>query len=113
MIISLIVPKFYELLPQLLIDERFRVRTGVYMLLQELAAKKVRNLEVAADWLAPLIYHEDPRVRAEAASALEIVGGVKHLEMLRPLLEDPIPQVVELAHDAIEEIQARLFSKSS
>jgi len=107
----LMVPSFYELLPQLLLDERFRVRTGVYMLLQDLAERGARDLEIAADWITPLVDHDDPRIRAEAATALEVVGDEKHLQALRLLLRDPIVQVAQMAQDAIEEIQTRLQSK--
>lgn len=101
------VPTFFNLLPFLIEDERFRVRTGTHLLLEELAALAVPQLHQAAEFISPLLKHENDQVRGDAVSAMEIVGSSRDVPLLRQLLEDKNPQVAQLAEEAIEEIEYR------
>jgi HEAT repeat protein len=62
-------------------------------------------LEGLADRLAPLTRHQEPRIRADACHALFLTGAPGVLNLIRPCLDDPDPEVRETAADAIETIE--------
>jgi len=101
------VPGFFPLVGALLADERFRVRAGVMALVEELDFLKVPGLGAIAKGVAPLLAHEKPHIRGDAASLLEVIGDSSQLPALQPLLSDPQPQVAQLAQEAVEAILLR------
>jgi len=92
----------YDMVGDLLRDERLMVRVGITALMEELA--KVRPLEArkAVGSLLPLLRHESPTVRGDAAYLIGLVGEDKDLAFLKPLLKDPHPQVIEIVREILQ-----------
>ncbi|MDX2470559.1 MAG: hypothetical protein QNL04_08280 [SAR324 cluster bacterium] len=102
------VKAFLPHLVPLMLDERLRVRAGVYTLLHELDHHKIEGLKEIAPLFLPLLQDVDTRVRGEALSVLEIIGTAQELTHITPFLTDENFQLRELAEDATTEIQSRL-----
>ncbi len=102
------VKAFLPHLVALLLDERIRVRAGVYILIQELDHQKTEGLKEIAPLFLPMLQIQDSRVQGEALSVLEIIGTAKELTHIEPFLQDKNFQLRELALEATEEIQNRL-----
>lgn len=94
-------PAYYRLAGLLLRDERFVVRLGLAVLFEELAAVRPAEVRLAVPFLLPLLLEEDPRLRGEAANLLGIIGAPEAREQLASLLDDPDPQVAEIARDVL------------
>lgn len=95
-------PSLYAMVGDLLMDERLMVRVGMTALMEEL--QKLRPLEArqAVVSLLPLLRHESPTARGDAAYLIGLVGKEKDLAFLRPLLQDRHPQVVEIVKEILE-----------
>lgn len=93
----------YSLTGELLKDERFMVRMGAAVLFEELIATRPHEVELAIPSLLPLLDHETPWVRGEAANILGIIGTDKARSALKPLRHDPDPQVIEIVNDILDE----------
>lgn len=89
----------YRLTGDLLRDERFMVRMGVAVLFEELVATRPAEVEEAIAFLVPLLADDRSWVRGEAANILGIIGTGKARAHMRQLLNDPDPQVREIAGD--------------
>ena len=101
------VKGYYAHFPRLLADQRFRVRAGVYVLLQELAETGCEGCGGLDKLIEPILHHKEAVFRADAATALGVIGGPEQVHALRPLLSDPQFQVAELAAESINEILER------
>ncbi|MDY0390858.1 MAG: HEAT repeat domain-containing protein [Desulfobulbus oligotrophicus] len=88
---------------RLLEDERYSVRIGVLVLLEELMSLHFDHLSLALPGLIRRLQHPVEWVRGEAASALGIIGSADALAALPSLLNDPSPQVAEIVRDILEE----------
>ncbi len=93
----------YRIIGSLLRDERARVRIGTAALLEELQQERPGEARLAIEHLLPLLKDENPTVRGDAAYLLALVGGREELEALRPLLEDPEPQVALTVKEILDE----------
>ncbi len=80
------------------------VRIGVMATLEELR-ETAGLLEGLADSLAPLTRHQEPRIRADACHALSLTGATGILNLIRPCLDDPDPEVRETATDSLETME--------
>jgi len=92
-------PSLYEMIGDLIKDERMRVKLGITALVEELARERPEEVKRALPSLYPLLEDEDPTVRGDAANLIGIIGEPEGLEKLRPLLEDENPQVVEIVRE--------------
>ncbi len=92
----------YSIVGDLLKDERVRVRIGVAALIEELQKERPGEARLAIAPLLPLLNDENPTVRGDAAYLIATVGGSKELETLKPLLNDPEPQVAEIVRDILD-----------
>lgn len=93
---------YYELVGELVRDERFMVRMGMAVLFEELAAvRSAAELNLAVAPLQELLTDETPYVRGEAATLLAIINTPESLEALQVLQGDPDPQVAEIVTDAL------------
>lgn len=98
----------YALVPALMADERSRVRIGATALVDELKGHYPEQTAALAAGLAPLLGHENPTLRADAAYLMEIIGNpgaVPHLEAA--LMGDQSPAVRQVVEEAIEALRGR------
>ena len=95
-------PSLYKLTGELLRDERFMVRMGVAVLFEELAEIRPDEVAYAVPALLPLLADETPWVRGEAVNILGIIGTPEALTHLREMINDPDPQVREIAGDFLD-----------
>jgi len=89
----------YEMIGELIKDERMRVKLGITALMEELSSERPEDVKRALPFLYPLLEDEDPTVRGDAANLIGIIGAPEGIEKLRPLLEDENPQVVEIVRE--------------
>jgi len=94
-------PRYFAWTGSLLTDERFAVRLGVSVLFEHLSALSPEHLPLAVPGLVEQLNHPVEWVRGEAASVLAIIGTGPALAALPPLLDDPSPQVREIASDIL------------
>ena len=86
---------------RLLADNRLSVRLGVSVLFEYLVALCPEKTPLAIPSLARQLGHPTDWVRGEAASVLALIGGDEALSLVPPLLNDPSPQVREVAFDIL------------
>ncbi len=94
-------PRYLEWTGQLLVDERFSVRLGVSVLMEELIRFCPDKAVRAIPGLIAQLRHPQPQIRGEAASVLAIIGTREALAPLPTLLNDTDPQVVEIIRDIL------------
>lgn len=85
----------------LLADNRLSVRLGVSVLFEYLIALCPEKTSLAIPSLARQLGHPADWVRGEAASVLAIIGGDEAISLVQPLVNDPSPQVREVACDIL------------
>jgi len=90
-------PSLYSLVGELLRDKRYVIRMGVAVLFEELVETSPNEVIKAIPVLKSLLTEDIPWVRGEAANILGIINTEEALSLLRPLLDDPDPQVCEIA----------------
>ena len=89
----------YRLTGELLRDERFMVRMGMAVLFEELVKIRPAEVPLAIPVLLPLLKDETPWIRGEAVNILGIISSPEALAHIRPMIDDPDPQVREIAAD--------------
>lgn len=94
-------PRYLVWTGELLEDERFAVRLGVSVLIEQLTAICPQHLSLAIPGLVKQLRHPVAWVRGEAASVLGIIASDEALAALQDLLRDPSPQVVEVVRDIL------------
>ncbi len=94
-------PRYYQWTGRLLEDERFAVRLGVSVLFEYLVEVRPGDVNLAVPSLAEALKSELGRVRGEAASVLGIIGTSEALDHVRDMVNDPDPQVAEVARDIL------------
>ncbi len=97
----------YAVVGGLVKDERMKVRLGINMSIEELQHEKPEDVGIAVSSLLPLLKDESAMIRGDAADLLGMVGGLDEIGELKYLLTDPHHQVVEIAEEAIENIQSK------
>lgn len=101
--------ELYGLIGDLIKDERVRVRIGVTALLEELRKSDSGNMLRALDTLLPLLDHDNPVVRGDAANLLGIIGDRSAVQYLEKSLHDDNENVRIIAEEAIRDIKSDLF----
>jgi len=91
----------YRFVGDLIKDERIRVRIGTTALIEELKEIRPEEVALAIPSLLPLLEDNNPTVRGDAAYLIGIIGESESLERLRPLLDDPSPQVAEVVREIL------------
>jgi HEAT repeat protein len=99
-------PSLYPLLAELLSDERIGVRLGTSALVESLADEDPERSGWAVESLLPLLAHESPVVRGDAAYLLGILGRREALADLRALEADETADVRDAVDEALEQIIA-------
>lgn len=92
----------YGMIGELMQDERLMVRVGVTALMEELQEARPGEARAAVPFLSPLLGHESATIRGDAAYLIGLVGEGEDMNLLRPLLEDSNPQVVEIVRDFLD-----------
>lgn len=95
-------PRRAEILAALVLDPEAAmvVRLGIGAVLEEL-----QGTELARPMVAPLVRalpHASPRDRTDIAHFLSLIGGPEAITALRALIDDPDPEVREIAREAIQ-----------
>ena len=94
---------YYRYTGELIQDERFMVRMGLVLLFEELAVIRPKEVSLAIPFLVPLLTEETPLyVRGEVLTILGIIGGHEAVGYLRRYLDDPDPQLAEIARDYVK-----------
>ncbi len=99
--------ELYALVGELIQDERVKVRIGITALMEDLKIRDGGNIARAIPHLVPLLKHDDPVVRGDAANLLGIIRDKAAIPFLKKLLFDENPDVKLLAKEAIEEISQK------
>ena len=97
----------YALSGELLRDERFMVRMGMAVLFEEMKAIRPQEVALAIPALLPILAEETPWMRGEAVNLLAIIGTPEAMAYIKPLADDPEPQIREMVADILEEQGAR------
>jgi hypothetical protein len=95
--------RYYSWTGEILDDERFAVRLGVSVLFEELQTQQPDRLALAIPSLAGLLDNAPALIRGEAVNVLGIIGTDEALDLVRRMLDDPSPQVREMAELVLEE----------
>ena len=101
----------YALSGELLRDERFMVRMGMAVLFEELKLIREQEVALAIPALLPILTEETPWMRGEAVNLLGIIGTPEALAYIKPLADDPEPQIREMVRDILQEQGERLKAK--
>lgn len=98
-------PDLLGVLPALLADPQtdLPVRVGIGAIFEEFRGHT--GLAGLVDELAALTRHAGPHLRADAAHLLALTGNARAGMLLKPLLDDPNPQVREVAAEGLELLQ--------
>ena len=94
--------RYYDWTGDLLDDERFAVRLGVSVLFEHLKEEKPGDTGLAIPSLVQKLHGTPVWLRGEAVSVLGIIGTDAALEHIRQMIDDPDPQVAEVARDILE-----------
>lgn len=99
---------FYAHVPALMADERSRVRIGITALVDELKDQHAWEINLLVPALAPLLKHNNPTIRADAAYLMEIIGSEDALPYLRTAEGDGSEAVRQVVREAIQAIEEKL-----
>ncbi len=94
--------RYYRWIDRLLADERFAVRLGVSVLFEYLVQERPQEVGLALPSLVAALDSDLARVRGEAVSVLGIIGTDEALAHVRAMVNDPDPQVAEVARDILD-----------
>lgn len=97
----------YELVADLMTDERMRVRIGVTALLETLVLEDPENVKKTIPRILFLLKHENPVIRGDAAYILGTIGDREVVPSLQDIISDENENVRIIAKEAIEDIQAK------
>lgn len=97
----------YSIVPDLLTDERMRVRIGVTALLEILIHEDAENVKKTAPRIVSLLKNDNPVIRGDAANILGIIGDADVIPFLREMSKDENENVRIIARESAEDIQAR------
>ncbi len=100
-------PGMYEMLPELIRDERIRVRIGATALVEELLKEDPEHVHQALQYLVPLLQDKNPTVRGDAANLIALVAPDRAKQYLGPLVEDPNPEVAMFVRELLEELDGK------
>jgi len=81
------------------------LRIGALVAMEEALTMDARSLDPIVDELCALLAHEDSRLRGDTADILGKIGNRRAAPALRKLVDDPDPDVVEAASEALELIE--------
>lgn len=95
----------YEMIADLMRDERIRVRLGITALVETLSEGDNKDIKKAVPKLIENLKDENPTVRGDAAYLIGLIGGEDSIPHLSHLLDDTDMNVREIARESIANIQ--------
>lgn len=98
----------YEMIGELMKDERIRVRLGVTALMETLSQEDNGNIKKAIPGLIKNLNEKNSTIRGDAAYLLGIIGGEESIPYLTLLLNDTDSNIKEIAQDSIADIRKRI-----
>jgi hypothetical protein len=98
----------YPLIGELMTDERVRVRLGMSALVETLKEEDSENIYSALPNILPLLRHNEPVIRGDAAYLLGIIGHEGSVPLLEEITDNDTNKEVRLiAKEAVEDIKNR------
>lgn len=98
----------YAFIGELMTDERVRVRLGMSALVETLKEEDPENIYSALPNILPLLRHNEPVIRGDAAYLLGIIGHKESIPMLEETANNDTNKEVRLiAKEAVEDIKNR------
>jgi HEAT repeat protein len=97
----------YELIGNLLIDERIMVRIGTVALVETLKEEDPENISRAIPYVLPVLKNENPVYRGDAAYVLGIIGNPDAIPFLGEMADDEDFDVKQIVKEAIDEIESK------
>ena len=98
---------YYSMIPDLIVDERIRVRLGTTALVEELAKEKPGSFAKIIPEIAALLENENPTVRGDAANLLAIISLPQCMPVFEKYRNDSNPDIREIIEEAIITIETR------
>jgi HEAT repeat protein len=95
----------YKLIPELIKDERIRVRIGTVALVESLIDKDRSHIISLIPHIAVALKNENATIRGDAAYLLGVIGHRNGLPYLKEAIYDTHELVRETILDAIKEIE--------
>jgi hypothetical protein len=95
-------PEYLSFSGALIHDKRFAVRLGLAVLFEYLIEECPDEMYRAIPSLQKQLTNTQEWVRGEALNLLSIIGTAEALALVRPFVDDPSPQVAEIAKDILQ-----------
>ena len=97
----------YSMIPDLIEDERVRVRLGVTALVEELAGEKPSSFAKIIPEIAALLEKDNLTLRGDAANLLSIIAIPECMPFFEKYKNDSNPDIREMMQEAIIEMDTR------
>lgn len=99
-------PSLYAFIPDMLGQDNMRVRLGTVALVEDLIRDHGDELRAIVPLLTPLLKHENPTMKGDAAYVLGIIKDPSAGGALTEMLNDENAAVRESAREALQELGA-------
>ena len=98
-------PDAIDALLELFADPEIQLNTriGISAIIEELQDSSL--LQSVVEKLGALTRHEDARIRGDACHYLALSGAQQAARFIRPLLQDPDPEIKELAQESLQRLE--------
>jgi hypothetical protein len=97
--------ELYSIVPDLMSDERSRVRIGTVALIESLRDTHVDEVSALVKDVAGLLKNENPAIRADTAYLLGTIGHEDAVEYLKDALDEKVEPVRQVIVETIEELK--------
>jgi HEAT repeat protein len=97
----------YELVAELMADERSRVRIGTAALVEALKDEHGERVHALIPSVGALLRHQNPIIRADAVYLLSVIGHRDALPCLEDALEDESEAVRQVVRETVEELKEK------
>lgn len=94
-------PRYYQGTGELLDDGRYAVRLGVPVLFEYLVSDRSGDVHISVPSRTRALQHETSWVREEAVSVLAGISNNEATGLIKPMEDDPAPQVAAIACDIL------------
>ena len=94
---------YYKFTGELIKDERYMVRMGLAVLFEQMTSERPEDVHLAIPSLVEALSDKRPFIRGEVVNLLGIIGTQQAREHVRKHLNDPDPQIAEIARDILAE----------
>ena len=99
-------PSLWAAVPEMITDERSRVRIGTIALAETMAPKQSEDAALALEGIAEGLSHVEPTIRGDVIFLMESMGLPEAMPYLeRALDKEEHPVVCEALEDAIRELE--------